>query len=135
MKWLMHNVSQGLVVDFYEPLGRYRQGGRIPSHLLPLVSNYRIGPKVLLDIAMLLHARAHLRKAISRVFDYADWRSQQKDAPFTIFFHGKSVHHGFYCHHPCLGPVYSIRQALESGDSGKMLEPTNLDGLDSLWWL
>ena len=84
---------------------------------------------------MLLHARAHLRKAISRFFDHANWRSEQKDAPFTIFLHGKSVHHGFCCHHLCLGRVYSNRQALESGDSRNMLESTNIDGLVNYQWL
>ena len=84
---------------------------------------------------MLLHARAHLRKAISRFFDHADWRSQQKDAPFTIFSHGKPIHLGFCCHHLCLGRVYSNGQALESGDSGKMLESTDFDSLDNHQWL
>ena len=131
----MHNVFLDLVVDFYEPLDRLRQGGRNSSRLLPLVSKYRIGSKVLLDIAMLLCARARLRKAISRFFDPADWHSQQTNAPFTILSHGKSMHLELHCYHLCLGRVYSNRQALESGDSGKMLEPANLDDLDYHQWL
>ena len=116
-------------------MGRIRPPRRHSPCILPHSTRANQSTQDQLDIANFLRVGTHLREALSRVLDYAYWRTKKRNPNAVVLFYDQPVHPPFSGYHLCLCPVQTGDEALElSRATRKVLDATDPDGVGNYLW-